>query len=256
MRALSIKVKMLAVSALLTGALVVVAVIALRGASNLNDDLTEVYQERLVPVSELGRINDLMHVSIEQLTIAVIARPSPQNLQKYIDRVEANLTEIDNLVRDYSKHVANDENKKLLAEWAALRGALVSKGIKPAVAALKTQVFNDAEDILLGVAIKQFSKVQDAFDKLVTADLRSADRTRVAADGRYSFTRYLMIGAILFGSGLSVIIAFYLNRAITGPLAALTGAMKDLAAGNFSVVLPGLDRKDEIGDIAGAVEDI
>jgi methyl-accepting chemotaxis protein len=31
--------------------------------------------------------------------------------------------------------------------------------------------------------------------------------------------------------------------------------MRELANGNFSVVLPGLGRKDEIGDIAGAVED-
>jgi len=254
MRALSIKVKMLAVSTLITGALVVLAMIALRGASVLNDDLREVYQERLVPVSELGRINDLMHVSIEQLTIAIIARPSPQNVQKYIDRVEVNLAEIDKLVEEYSKHSASDESKKLLAEWKELRGALVGKGIKPAVAALKTQVFNDAEDILLGVAVKQFSKVQDAFDRLVTAELRSADDTRIAADARYGFTRYLMIGAVLFGVGLSVVIALYVNRAITGPLAALTGAMKELAAGNFSVVLPGLGRKDEIGNIAAAVE--
>ena len=77
MRTLSIKAKMLAVFALITLALAVVAVIAIRGVSLLNDDLSELYQERLVPVSQLARINDLMHVSIEQLTIAVIARPSP-----------------------------------------------------------------------------------------------------------------------------------------------------------------------------------
>ena len=41
------------------------------------------------------------------------------------------------------------------------------KAFKPAVSALKTQVFNDAEDILLGVAVKQFSKVQEAFDNLI-----------------------------------------------------------------------------------------
>ena len=195
MRALSIKVKMLAVSALIAVALVVVAVIGLRGVSVVNDDLTEIYHERLVPVSQLGRINDLMHVSVEQLTIAIIARPSPQNVQKYIDRVEANLAEIDSLVLDYSKHVISGENKKLLAEWAALRDVLVGKGIKPAVSALKTQVFNDAEDIILGVAVKQFSKVQEAFDNLITSELKSADHTRIAADGRYSFIRYLMIGA-------------------------------------------------------------
>ena len=77
----------------------------------------------------------------------------------------------------------------------------------------------------------------------------------IAANDRYNFTRYLMIGAALVAFGLSVIIAFYVNRAITGPLAALTGAMKELAAGNFSVLLPGLGRKDEIGNIAGAVEE-
>jgi len=34
----------------------------------------------------------------------------------------------------------------------------------------------------------------------------------------------------------------------------LTAAMKELAGGNFDVVLPGLGRKDEIGDVAQAVE--
>src|SRR5665647_1269229 len=106
MRGFSIKAKMLAVFALIAFAVAVLAVIALRGVSLLNDDLAEVYQERLIPVSQLGRINDLMHVSIEQLTIAVIARPSPQNVQKYIERVETNLAEIDNWVTDYSKNVA------------------------------------------------------------------------------------------------------------------------------------------------------
>jgi methyl-accepting chemotaxis protein len=38
-------------------------------------------------------------------------------------------------------------------------------------------------------------------------------------------------------------------------LQALTRSMRELANGNFEVVLPGLGRKDEIGDIAGAVED-
>ena len=34
----------------------------------------------------------------------------------------------------------------------------------------------------------------------------------------------------------------------------ITGAIKLMAEGNFDMVLPGLGRKDEIGDIAGAVE--
>ena len=56
--------------------------------------------------------------------------------------------------------------------------------------------------------------------------------------------------AALFG----VLVAFFIARGITGPLSGLTSGMKELASGNFAVVLPGLDRKDEVGDMAQAVE--
>jgi methyl-accepting chemotaxis protein len=56
--------------------------------------------------------------------------------------------------------------------------------------------------------------------------------------------------ATLLGAG----IAWFIGRGISRPLQALTTSMRELAGGNFAVVLPGLGRKDEVGDIAGAVE--
>jgi methyl-accepting chemotaxis protein len=56
--------------------------------------------------------------------------------------------------------------------------------------------------------------------------------------------------AVLIG----LLIAFFIARGIIGPLSGLTSGMKELAGGNFGVVLPGLDRKDEVGDMAQAVE--
>ena len=41
---------------------------------------------------------------------------------------------------------------------------------------------------------------------------------------------------------------------IARPMRALSLSMEELAGGNFAVVLPGLGRKDEVGDVAGAVE--
>ena len=253
MRSLSIKAKMLAVFALIAFAMAVVAMIALRGVNLLNDDLSELYQERLVPVSQLARINELMHTSVEQLTIAVIARPSPQNVQKYIDRVEANLAEVNSLAKKYTQHVVSDEDKKRLGEWNALRDALVEKAIKPAIADLKSQVFNDAEDTVLGVAVKQFAKVQQLFDTIIANELKSAERTRAAADSRYSLIRYLMIGAVLFALGLGGAMALYVNRGITGPLAGMTSAMKQLASGDLGIAIPAIGRHDEIGHMAEAV---
>jgi methyl-accepting chemotaxis protein len=53
---------------------------------------------------------------------------------------------------------------------------------------------------------------------------------------------------------LGLLIAFFIARGIINPLSGLTAGMKELAAGNFGVVLPGLDRADEVGDMAQAVE--
>jgi methyl-accepting chemotaxis protein len=231
----------------------VVAVIGLRGISLSNGDLAEVYNERLVPVSELTRINDLTHSSIEQLMIAVISRPSPQNVQKYIDQVDTNLAEVDRLSADYAKHVAGDEDKKLFGEWSSNRQQLISKAIKPAMADLKAQGFNDAEDTLLGVGVKRFAAVQQLLRALLANETRRAEATRDSANTRFTITLYSAIAAIAFGLGLSALIAFYMNRAVATPIAGMTSAMKRLAGGDFAADIPATGRHDEIGEMAKAV---
>ncbi len=67
-----------------------------------------------------------------------------------------------------------------------------------------------------------------------------------------STKRSVLIGAsIIFVLGLG---AIFMTRRLTSVLKGMTVAMSELAAGKFDVVLPGLGRKDEIGEIAAAVE--
>jgi methyl-accepting chemotaxis protein len=54
----------------------------------------------------------------------------------------------------------------------------------------------------------------------------------------------VLAGAALFGT-----------LTIARPMQALTAGMRELASGNFDIVLPGVGRKDEIGGIAGAVDE-
>ena len=61
----------------------------------------------------------------------------------------------------------------------------------------------------------------------------------------------LALGGFLLGGTLAVL----LGRGISRPMTAMCKAMRELAGGNFDVVLPGLGRKDELGEMAGAVEE-
>jgi HAMP domain-containing protein len=79
-------------------------------------------------------------------------------------------------------------------------------------------------------------------------------KTSAETEGRISSTitmQEMVAGAAVL---VGLLIAFLIARGIIGPLSGLTSGMMELASGNFGVVLPGLDRKDEVGDMAQAVE--
>jgi methyl-accepting chemotaxis protein len=75
------------------------------------------------------------------------------------------------------------------------------------------------------------------------AAARNADETRATL----SWTIRLAI----LGIGL---LALFFGQRIAKSISRMTHAMQQLASGQFDVVLPGLGRKDEIGDMAQAVE--
>ncbi|MBR0851050.1 HAMP domain-containing protein [Bradyrhizobium diazoefficiens] len=77
-----------------------------------------------------------------------------------------------------------------------------------------------------------------------------------ATDQAAQSTSWLAIAAaVLLANVVLGLLSFWIALArIVRPLSALTRAMSELAAGNFAVVLPGLGRKDEVGDMAQAVE--
>ena len=53
---------------------------------------------------------------------------------------------------------------------------------------------------------------------------------------------------------LVAVVATLIARGIVKPMQVMTAAMRELAGGRLDVVLPGLGRRDEIGEIASAVE--
>jgi methyl-accepting chemotaxis protein len=61
----------------------------------------------------------------------------------------------------------------------------------------------------------------------------------------------LAAGGFLLGAGLAVV----LGKGISRPMTEMCKAMRELAGGHFDVVLPGLGRKDELGEMAAAVEE-
>jgi methyl-accepting chemotaxis protein len=95
----------------------------------------------------------------------------------------------------------------------------------------------------------------DSMDKVKSAIDAAFAKTTAETGGRIDTTITLQETVAGAAVVVGLLVAFLIARGIILPLSGLTAGMKELAGGNFGVILPGLDRKDEIGDIAGAVED-
>ena len=86
----------------------------------------------------------------------------------------------------------------------------------------------------------------------VSLDVAKDHATSKASSSLTHFA--ISVGLLLLALVFVGVMMLVVSRRVTEPLHGIQGAMLKLADGDFSVVLPGLDRKDEIGDVANSVE--
>jgi signal transduction histidine kinase len=99
-----------------------------------------------------------------------------------------------------------------------------------------------------------YQQLQSYIVELATRSLESAQtaeaRTRSYMEG---FQRAVLVGSAL-AMTVAILLTLYVGRNISNPIARLVGLMRRIAAGETGVSVPETDRKDEIGDMAKAVE--
>lgn len=99
-------------------------------------------------------------------------------------------------------------------------------------------------------------KTFSGFEPLVVEALKDIDRLAAVADASEMALRdamkMRMASALALAALMMCALSLLLGRAISQPISAMTSALTKLASGDFNVVLPGLHRHDEIGEMAGA----
>jgi methyl-accepting chemotaxis protein/CHASE3 domain sensor protein len=180
----------------------------------------------------------------------------------------ATTTSVNALISRYSETDAKDAGahlKALEAAFAEMNSG--SSSIRRRLAALAEQlsVYRKTFDQFIGVSEAIDGKIGEmnrlagsmADDAASIRDSAAANnaRTERATESLIRRTQSLVLMLAMGLIALGACLAFFLSRGISRPIVKLCKAMRELAGGNFAVVLPGLGRKDEIGEMAGAVEE-
>jgi len=216
-----------------------------RGGLNLRyklDDLVSAVSDRELSGAELGTkraVEQFAAASTLANTFAINSSlPVADNALARLKFVENSL----NIVKtdDAEIEAAVKEIFAMLGDYRQAVGKLVDN-VKAIDAKVATMIQSAAA----------ISRDSEAFKADLLADQQRLEResdATVAATER--LVALLGIGGFLLGAVLAVL----LGRGISRPMQSMCAAMRRLAGGDFDVVLPGLGRRDEIGDMAAAVE--
>jgi methyl-accepting chemotaxis protein len=141
------------------------------------------------------------------------------------EKVAEVLKEVNSLLKNYREAFSKMvENKKTIDD-------------------LVTQMSGAAGAIMQGAGAMKADLVSDQ------------QRLDAASHAIIGDTQHLILVLAVGGTLLGAVLAFLLGSGIARPMTAMCKAMRELASGNFDVVLPGLGRKDELGEMASAVEE-
>ena len=83
---------------------------------------------------------------------------------------------------------------------------------------------------------------------------RRADQLSAAAAASLAFMKLVIVLGCTMSIAVGVLVWASLTRAIAAPVAGMTRAMRGLATGDHGVLVPGVGRRDEIGQMAQAVQ--
>ena len=174
-----------------------------------------------------------------------------------MDAVEQDMTKrlarIAEVRRKYEALISSPEEKSLYEAFARNWDEFM----KAHAALLKLSRANQNEEagkFYKEAVSKAFNAVEGDLEKLVELNTTGADEATKSAAASYSSARLATFVFIAVGVAIAIAAMVFVFFGVARPLLALVAGMKRLADGDFSVVLPGLGRNNEIGAMAGAVE--
>lgn len=230
------------------------AAIGLAGflANNVaNQRMQSVISDRVVPMQQLKAVSDMYAVNI--VDSAHKARSGELTMDKAAANVAAARDTISGNWKAYSATEMTDEEKALAAKVdAALPAANAT--VDALQALLKAHDTAGLQALVDSKLYPAIDPVTANVGALVDLQTRVAHEDGVAAKTAGRVASAIMAVVALAAAALAAFATKVIMVEVCAPLLAMTGAMRRLAAGDHAIEVPAVGRKDELGQMADAVQ--
>ncbi|MCM5557450.1 methyl-accepting chemotaxis protein [Pleomorphomonas sp. JP5] len=250
---LTIKTALTLLTVLLTAVIAIEGGLALRSLGQVNDNVIEIATNWLPSVE----ITNTLNTNTSDYRIAEgshIMSTTPDEMAKAEDEIKAVSATIAKNLDVYKSLVSSPDEQanldKFIARWGdynALHDKLIelsrANQNEQAATLFKGEmrtVFDDASSVLL---------------KAVNINHDSSEVARVDAEQTFGGARTMVWSTIIVGVLLGLAAIVFVRSRVTAPLGRLSGAIANVAAGDYASSIAGIARHDELGIMARAVDD-
>ncbi len=168
--------------------------------------------------------------------------------QSAAQAAESALAALKKAMAAYSAGIVGDDARKLFAD----ANGNVDKYAEAYHKAAKDS--HDVDVLANGEMAKEAQAIAAAAERVKDSGIADEAKIEHETIDLIASTEHLIVVLSIGSLVLGVLLAWLIGRAISKPVIGLCAGMRELADGNFEVVLPGLGRGDEVGDMAQAVE--
>jgi len=251
MKNASVKVRILSVLAALTVLLIAIGIMGLMGLSKSNEGLRTVYEDRTVPLMDLGLIIDMANRIRTNAVIAANA-PKPEVAEKAYNDTMGLDKEIDGKLAKYMATSMKAEEKQMadtfISQWKTYqesRNRTLKFSIDGDFAAAKENAAKDAGP--------KFTTARGTLFKLIEMQGNIAKSEYNAAEARYAQSRKFVIVLIALGVLMAVWAMITVLSGIIRPIYSVIELLQQIAQGKYNNSFA-IKRHDEIGKLLSALK--
>jgi methyl-accepting chemotaxis protein-1 (serine sensor receptor) len=199
----------------LVGLLLITGIVGLYGQASSNAALKTVYEDRTVPLAQIGEVRDMMlRNQLEIAGAALDATPARERAT----RIENNKQTISKQWEAYMATYLTPEEKTLVEAFAVVRNQFVVGAVEPALVAIKAGDRAALQRIATETAPPLYHAVEKALDKLVALQLEVGKAEYQNAEGNFRRVRSVVIATLTGGVVLTLWFSWLIIRSITRQL--------------------------------------
>jgi len=251
---LSIKSRLIFVIAFLAVELIAGAVIGIYNLGVANAELKQMYDHRLVGLSHVGQVTQL--VTANQLAVAkAVSLEDGGKRNAALETVDANIAVISKILDSYRQMPMNDTERALYDQFTQARKTFVEQGIRPAMAAIRAGDNLGAVALLNGEMTRLYLPLNDLGAKLVKEQQDAALKEYQASQSTFELVRAVCLAGLVFGLVMAAFVGWVLVRAIVRPLEQAVAIAGAVAQGDLTQTID-VTSNDETGRLLQALKNM